>query len=74
MGVTLTVKEVAERLRLSVPAVYQLCAEQKLGHLRLGVRKGVIRVREEDLEAYIEACTVASQDSANASKQDTGSE
>lgn len=49
----LTVGEVAERLRVSLATVYQLIATNKIAHLRIGVRRGAIRVRLNDLEIYI---------------------
>jgi excisionase family DNA binding protein len=54
----LTVKEAAERLRLSQGAVYMLCENRKLPHLRLGVGRGVIRIRAADLAAFIETAKV----------------
>ncbi len=33
--------------------VYQLCAEKKLPHTRIGLRRGVIRIAEADLSAYL---------------------
>ena len=54
----LTVKHVAERLGVSASQVYALCASGKLLHHRFGVRKGAIRVTEEQLAAFIEATKV----------------
>ncbi|MEK6233190.1 MAG: helix-turn-helix domain-containing protein [Planctomycetales bacterium] len=51
-----TVPEVAAQLRLSDRAIYDLCRAGKLRHLRLGAGKGSIRVSQEDLDAYREAC------------------
>jgi len=56
MSEFLTAKEVAERLRISLAMVYLLCAQGKLPHLRLGLRRGTIRVRECDLAAFVEEC------------------
>jgi excisionase family DNA binding protein len=54
----LTVKQVAERLQVSAATVYQLCTERKLTHLRVGAGRGTIRVREEDLNAFLGGATV----------------
>lgn len=54
----LTVKETAERLKLSVGCVYQLIAERRLPHLRIGCGRGAIRIREEDLSAFLDTCRV----------------
>ena len=54
----LTVKETAERLKLSVGCVYQLLAERRLPHLRIGCGRGAIRIREEDLSAFLDGCRV----------------
>jgi excisionase family DNA binding protein len=50
----LTVKQVAERLGVSASQIYALCASGKLLHHRFGVRKGAIRVTEEQLAVFIE--------------------
>jgi excisionase family DNA binding protein len=56
----LTVKEAAERLgRVSEKTVYKLCTDRKLAHFRIGAGRGVIRISEEDLEAYRQSCKVA---------------
>jgi excisionase family DNA binding protein len=52
------VKEAAELLEVSVATVYALCNERKLGHVRIGAARGVIRIREKDLDEYIERATV----------------
>jgi len=49
----LTVKQVAERLQVSAATVYQLCAEQRLGHRRIGLGRGTIRISEEQLQHYL---------------------
>ena len=54
----LTVKETAECLKLSVGCVYQLLAERRLPHLRIGCGRGAIRIREEDLIAFLDGCRV----------------
>lgn len=52
----LTVKQVAEQLQMSPTSVYDLIARGRLAVLRLGPRGGAIRVRSEDLEAYLSSC------------------
>lgn len=52
----LTVPEVAERLRVAVSTVYALVESGKLQAFRIGPHDGAIRVSEEQLEAYLNAC------------------
>lgn len=54
----LTIKQAAERLQCSHALVYQLCASRRLAHLRLGIGRGTIRIREEDLLAFISGALV----------------
>ncbi len=54
----LTVKQVAERLRLSVSQVYALCGAGKLPHHRFGSGRGAIRVSEEQLAGYLRSSEV----------------
>jgi excisionase family DNA binding protein len=49
----LTVRQVAEQLKLSVASIYQLCAEGKLKHYRLGLGRGTIRISEEQLQQFL---------------------
>jgi excisionase family DNA binding protein len=63
----LTVAEAAERLRCSEMTVYRLCREGKLAHRRIGVGRGVIRVRAADLDSF--APTVRTLPSDNAAKR-----
>jgi excisionase family DNA binding protein len=58
MGILLTIKEAAVRLRVSVAMVYLLCSRGPLPHVRFGLGRGTIRIREEDLTAFIEGCKV----------------
>jgi excisionase family DNA binding protein len=55
---TLTVKQVAERLGVAPATVYSLCGGRKLKHQRIGLGRGVIRIREEDLAGYMAGVTV----------------
>ena len=54
----LTVREVSQRLKLSPAYVYQLVAERKIGHIRIGCGRGAIRIMEEDLQAFLAECKV----------------
>ncbi len=49
---SLSVAEVADRLGLSASTVYQLVAERKMSHRRIG---GAIRFEESDLAEFLEA-------------------
>ncbi|MHC4402137.1 MAG: helix-turn-helix domain-containing protein [Planctomycetota bacterium] len=51
----LTVGEVAKRLNVSVGCVYALVAKNEISHVRIGVGRGTIRLRQEDLDDYLEA-------------------
>jgi excisionase family DNA binding protein len=53
----LTVKEVAERLRVCPATAYELIRQGKIRSLRVGTNRGVIRVRELDVEEYLSAGT-----------------
>ena len=54
--ILLTVKEASQQLKVSPATVYQLCAEGKLPHVRIGTRRGTIRINETDLHAFLDAC------------------
>jgi excisionase family DNA binding protein len=58
VGQNYTVRQAADRLGVSEGTVYGLCTARKLGHIRLGVGRGTIRIPEEALEAFIKAATV----------------
>jgi excisionase family DNA binding protein len=55
-----TVKEAAERLEISVSLTYQLLADGRLPHLRIGGRgrRGKIIIKEEDIRAFLATCRV----------------
>ncbi len=53
MGALLTVKQAAARLQCSPATVYQLCALKILPHSRVGLGRGVIRIAEGDIHAYL---------------------
>ena len=52
----LTVREVADLLRVSANCVYDLVGKGKLACHRVGTGRGAIRVRRNDVEAYLAAC------------------
>lgn len=55
MNSLLTVKEVAERLKVSAAMIYVLCNRGRLPHVRVGIgNRSTIRIEEADLEAYLE--------------------
>jgi excisionase family DNA binding protein len=56
----LTVKAAAQRVGVSEATIYGLCRARKLRHLRLGTRRGAIRIPEDALEALILGVTVQS--------------
>ena len=47
----LTVKQAAERLKVSADAIYDLCNSGKLPCQRVGNGRGTIRIRPADLDA-----------------------
>jgi excisionase family DNA binding protein len=50
----LNVRQVAKRLAIDFPNVYRIIKAGLLPCVRIGLGRGVIRVKESDLEAYIE--------------------
>lgn len=57
MGV-FTVKQAAEKLGVASATIYSLCNCRRLKHQRIGLGRGVIRIRQEDLERYMNGATV----------------
>ena len=53
----LTVREVAERLRISIGSVYAAIEDGRLKAYRLG-RGGALRISEENLRSFLESCAV----------------
>lgn len=49
----LTVKDVAERLKVSRSCIYQLVESGRIRHHRIGLGRGAIRFTEEDLTEYL---------------------
>jgi excisionase family DNA binding protein len=59
MTTPLTVKEAAQRARLSKSLVYELCRLGRLKHYRVGAKgRGKILIAPEDLDALLSACRV----------------
>src|SRR5437879_2716463 len=52
--IVLTVKQVAERLQVSLSTVYALCVTGELPHRRIGLGRGCIRIAESDLQEYLD--------------------
>lgn len=58
----LTAKQAADRLGVATATIYSLCGSRRLKHQRIGVGRGVIRIREEDLQAYSDGATVEAEE------------
>ena len=54
----LRVKQVAEKLGISPALVYELVAKGLLSCYRIGIGRGAIRFKDEDVQAYLETCRV----------------
>lgn len=50
----LNVRQVAKRLAIDYPNIYRMIKAGVLPCVRIGIGRGVIRIKESDLEAYIE--------------------
>ena len=57
-----TVKEIAQRLRVSATCVYQLIERGKIACHRIGTGRGTIRISEEDLTAFLTSCREVSEE------------
>ena len=55
----LTVKEAAERLKVSTATVYALCEAGLLPYVRISTHS--IRIADVDLKAYVVACRVGTR-------------
>jgi excisionase family DNA binding protein len=64
----LTVREVAEILRVSPSLVYQLVEAQQLACHRIGSRKGAIRIAPADVDDYLARCRNERRDDTPKSK------
>jgi excisionase family DNA binding protein len=52
------VRQAAEQLEVSPSLIYSLCASGKLGHYRVGLGRGAIRITDDDVRAYRDATRV----------------
>ncbi len=50
----LTIKQVANRLKMDYSHIYRMIRAGVLPSIKVGIGRGVIRVKESDFEAYIE--------------------
>lgn len=59
----LTVKQVAEKLRISASLVYSWCEDKLLPHYRMGGKgkRGKILIEEAALDAFLQSCKVESK-------------
>jgi excisionase family DNA binding protein len=55
----LTVRDVAEILRLSESCVYTMIAAGQLPHLRVGNGRGSIRFRRDEIDRFLDGCRTA---------------
>lgn len=58
----LKVSDVAKRLGVSIALVYELTAQGKLACYRIGLGRGAIRFKEEDVQSYLDGCRVETWD------------
>jgi excisionase family DNA binding protein len=56
----LTVRQAAERLQVAPTTIYSLCARKQLTHVRIGTRRGTIRIPEASLDAFMAGATIRS--------------
>jgi excisionase family DNA binding protein len=61
---SLSVRQAAEQLGVSAGTIYALCQRRRLGHERIGLGRGTIRIPEDALEEYRRRVTVAAEQSA----------
>jgi len=50
----LTVKEVAQKLGVNPPTVYQMIAMKKIRCIRIGPGERTIRIRQSDYDEYLD--------------------
>lgn len=60
----LTVQQTAKRLGVSRALVYSFIAARRLRHIRVGPRRGVIRIPEEALEEFQRGCIAEASEPA----------
>lgn len=54
----LTVRQVADRLGVALSTAYLLVRKNRIAHLRIGGKRGAIRVPADALEAFIRSALV----------------
>jgi excisionase family DNA binding protein len=55
-----TVRQTADQLQVSTATIYGLCAQKRLPHIRIGTGRGTIRIRPDDLAAFVEGVAIRS--------------
>ena len=61
-----TVREAAVRLgNVSEATIYILCQRKLLGHVRVGVGRGAIRIPQEAIDAYVSKRTIPPMETAS---------
>jgi excisionase family DNA binding protein len=50
--VKMTVREAAGQLEITPSGIYALCSRGLLGHMRIGVGRGVIRIEQSDIDSF----------------------
>ena len=58
----LTAQNAANRLQVGRTTLYELLRSHKLAHHRVGTGRGSIRIRQEDLERYLDSCRVTDEE------------
>jgi excisionase family DNA binding protein len=48
----MNVQEAAKQLEINTRTVYHLCAAGMLGHMRIGVGRGAIRIDQADIDTF----------------------
>ena len=61
----MTVPQVADYLSIAPNTVYDMIKAGQLPHMRFGAKKGAIRIRKQDLLAYIEQAVVTARPKAD---------
>lgn len=56
----MTAKQASEAMGVSVSMIYQLCAENRLPHFRVGAtgRRGKVIIEPEGIQRFLESCRV----------------
>jgi excisionase family DNA binding protein len=54
----MTPREAAQRLETTTSTIYRLCGHELLRHVRVGVGRGSIVIRESDLAEFLDRNTV----------------